>query len=1559
MNKAYRLIWSKVRERWEIVAEIVVGKGGPAGVTVAAALVSGALALGATSALALPGGGQVASGQAAISTPSDSLMNISQGTSQAIINWNSFSIGKGETVSIAQPSSSATLLNRVLGNDPSQIFGSLNANGRVFLVNPAGVLFSPGASVNVGGLVASSLNIKDGDFLAGKYRFSQQGPAASVVNQGKLTGGFVALLGSSVENAGIIVTTRGTTGLAAGGAITLGFDPGGLVAIKVDAAAYHAQVKNSGIMEADGGTVLMTAAAADALLATVVNNSGVVRAGSMVARGGEIVLEGANVVNSGTLDASGLAGDGGRITLHASGSLSHTGSIRADAAPDSDGKGGTVSLVASLANPGSQALIDGGISARGGKRGGDGGFVETSAASVQIGPKASVSTLAPRGKSGTWLIDPVDFTIAAAGGNMTGQALSDDLTRGNVSILSSSGTSGTAGDLNVNDAVSWSANKLTLDAQNNININANLNGSGGASLALEYGQQAVAAGNTSEVILHAPVNLSDGPHFSTKLGSDGAVKNFTVITTLGLPGSVTGTDLQGMQGGITSNYALGADIDATATAGWNAGAGFEPVGTLGARFSGSFEGMGHSVSGLVINRPASSEPTGLFGVTTSEAEIRNITLSGGSIVGADQSGSLVGYNRGVIENVFSSASVSASSRVGGLVGVNDGWIAGSVTQGAVSGGDDVGGLAGGNGGTVTGSHASGNVTGAHGTGGLLGRNNGTVTGGSYATGEVQGSGDDAGGLIGHNNGTVTTGSASGNVSGTGDNRGGLIGYSNGPVSESYATGNVSGSADHFGGLVGYNAGGITQSYATGSVSGTGIEGGGLVGLNTGSIANSYASGFTTGASLVGGLVGSNTSTGTIANTYALGGVAGGDRVGGLVGGNAGRGTASFWDTVNTAVSDGGTGLSDLQMMQLASFAGWNSDPNTIADTGGSGAVWRIYEGHTAPLLIAFLTTYALADAPDATVVYNAAPQSAQTTSLGGVSGTAATGTRAGFYNGYYSNQQGYDIVGGNLTITRAPLAVTGVSAESKVYDGTNAATLSDTAALVALGSDEVALGGLGAGAFADKRVGDGRAVTVTGYTILGSDAGNYTLVQPAGLTASITPADLTVSGLTANSKVYDGNRTATLSGSAAISKLGTDDVSLGGSGSGSFADKNFGTGKAVTVTGYTISGSDAGNYHLVQPTGVAADISKATLTVSATGLNKVYDGTSSATVTLADNRVSGDTLSLSHSGASFLDKNAATGKTVNVAGISVTGIDAGNYTFNTAAVIRADIGKAHLTVTADDKSRVYGAANPTLTTTLSGFLTGENASTAAVSGTGSATTLATPSTGVGTAVIMAGAGSLSATNYDFTTLVNGTLTISSIPNVTPPAPAAPAPAPPSVTPIAPAPAPAPPAPVTTTSSALTAATPVSPIRQEAPVIAIAPPPVIISEAPEVAAPSGVSFTSGNAGQNSPSPSAPVYGWGTAGFLSAKPLALEPMSLSFVYPIPESTFPHSDPNAAVEILARMEDGSPLPPWMLFDPVHKIVSGTAPKGTTGAFRIMLIARDQLGQEAATILTITLGG
>jgi hypothetical protein len=610
-------------------------------------------------------------------------------------------------------------------------------------------------------------------------------------------------------------------------------------------------------------------------------------------------------------------GDGGRVTLQASGSLSHTGSIRADAAPGSGGKGGTVSLVASLANPGSLAQIDGGISDRAGNQGGDGGFIETSAASVQIGARACVSTLAAHGKSGTWLIDPVDFTIAAAGANMTGATLSDDLARGNVTIFSSSGTSGTAGDVNVNDTVAWSANKLTLNAQNNININAVLNGSGNASLALEYGQKSIAAGNTSEVVIHAPVNLPDGPNFSTKLGSDGIVKNFTVITTLGLAGSVTGGDLQGMES--NTNYALGGDIDASVTASWNAGAGFVPVRD----YKGSFDGLGHTISGLTINRPSTSF-VGLFGAADPGSLIRNIGLVGGSVNGDSEVGGLVGTSRGTVTNCFSSADVAGLRDIGGLVGQNF-----------------------------------------------------NVVNNSYATGSVGG--------VSSISGLVGTG---------------------GGISNSYATGSVSGIGS-VGGLVG-DGGIISNSYAAGSVVGSDNVGG-LVGYNPGAVSNSYAAGLVHGVRDVGGLVGTNSNGAAISN--------------------------SFWNTTSgQAASAGGTGLTTAQMTQLASFSDWNVNaPNTIANTGGSGAVWRIYEGHTAPLLTHFLTGLALTDAPDVALPYSGTAQSGANSAIAGVSGAAATGTNAGFYNGYYSNQRGYDIAGGNITVTPASISLSG----TRTYDGTS------------------------------------------------------------------------------------------------------------------------------------------------------------------------------------------------------------------------------------------------------------------------------------------------------------------------------------------------------------------------------------------------------------------------------------------------------------------------------------------------------------------------------------------
>ena len=202
-------------------------------------------------------------------------------------------------------------------------------------------------------------------------------------------------------------------------------------------------------------------------------------------------------------------------------------------------------------------------------KGGNGGFIEASGASVKINDTAKVTTAAPMGTTGTWLIDPYDFTIATSGGDVTGAALTTALASNSVTIRTLSGSvsctgvscgSGNpsgSGDIFVNDNITWTQNTLTLDAYRNIEINRELFGSGTAQLSLLYGQGAVAAGNTAVYTVSAPVNLPAGNNFSTKLGSDGTTINYYVITSLGAAGSTTGTDLQGIQGNPSRNYALG------------------------------------------------------------------------------------------------------------------------------------------------------------------------------------------------------------------------------------------------------------------------------------------------------------------------------------------------------------------------------------------------------------------------------------------------------------------------------------------------------------------------------------------------------------------------------------------------------------------------------------------------------------------------------------------------------------------------------------------------------------------------------------------------------------------------------------------------------------------------------------------------------------------------------------------------------------------------------------------------------------------------------------------
>jgi len=428
VNHVYRLVWNASQQAYCAVTETAKGtgkSGGKSATTAAPTLrtfaslliASCAISAGATATNTLPTGGQVTAGTAAISSTANTL-TVNQGSQRAAINWQSFNIGSGATVNFVQPNASAVVLNRVVGNEQSVIAGAMNANGQVFLLNSSGVLFTGTARVDVGGLVASTLNLSDTDFMAGRSTFTANGGRGSVINLGTINaadGGYVALLGNQVKNEGVITARLGTAVMAAGDQVSLNFNGDSLVGVTIDQGTLNALVENKHAIRADGGLVVLTAKGLDAVMATVVNNTGEVRAQTIQNREGKIYLLG------------GMESD--RIEV-----------------------GGT--LDASAPN------------------GGNGGFVETSAANVRVVQGTRVSTQAPQGKGGQWLIDPNDYTIAATGGDIDGATLANNLLTTDVTITSAQGGTAGNGDIFVNDAVNMGASSarhsLTLKAYRDI-----------------------------------------------------------------------------------------------------------------------------------------------------------------------------------------------------------------------------------------------------------------------------------------------------------------------------------------------------------------------------------------------------------------------------------------------------------------------------------------------------------------------------------------------------------------------------------------------------------------------------------------------------------------------------------------------------------------------------------------------------------------------------------------------------------------------------------------------------------------------------------------------------------------------------------------------------------------------------------------------------------------------------------------------------------------------------------------------------------------------------------
>ncbi|MGG3452565.1 S-layer homology domain-containing protein [Paenibacillus rhizolycopersici] len=282
--------------------------------------------------------------------------------------------------------------------------------------------------------------------------------------------------------------------------------------------------------------------------------------------------------------------------------------------------------------------------------------------------------------------------------------------------------------------------------------------------------------------------------------------------TAGDPFIVTTLDqLDEVRGNLTAHYRLGADIDASATAGWDGGAGWMPIGERGSgdsskQFTGVFDGAGHVIRNLTINRP-SQDGVGLFGMIGTGGMVRDLGMEGGIITGGTSTGALAGNNNGTIEQSHAGVDVWGSGVVGGLVGYEYGQILASYATGNVSGTNNVGGLVGRSDGTVTESYATGHVEGNDTVGGLIGLKEGGELSRSYFAGTVHGSGNYIGGLAGYlSGGIVSTSYNIGSVSGD-KTVGGLVGMAvDGYIGKSHASGQVTAPAGDVGGVLGANNG---------------------------------------------------------------------------------------------------------------------------------------------------------------------------------------------------------------------------------------------------------------------------------------------------------------------------------------------------------------------------------------------------------------------------------------------------------------------------------------------------------------------------------------------------------------------------------------------------------------------------------------------------------------------------------------------------------------------------------------------------------------------------------
>ncbi|MHB1949419.1 MAG: beta strand repeat-containing protein [Gammaproteobacteria bacterium] len=871
----------------------------------------------------------VASGNVTVQQSNNSTQ-INQTSQTAIMNWNSFNIGANETTHFQQPTGGIALNRINPQNGVSQIFGQLTATGKIILVNQAGIYFGSTARVDVGGIIASTVDITDQNFLAGKYSFDQpSGYSGSVINEGQIIAadhGLVALVGSSVSNTGLIQANLGSVVLASGNKFTVDLIGDQLINFTVDAPATSVgvdqngramkyAVNQSGSIIANGGTILMTAGSAQGVLDNVINMSGVAQARSVTEANGQIILSGdksTDVIVSGSIDASGTAKGltggvvkitGGHIRINsptvidvsgdASGGTILVGGNFHGAGPElnawdtqvnsgvllnanaiTNGNGGQIAVWSN-----GMTQFYGNISAKGGAQGGNGGYVETSGETLDVNG-ASINLMAANGVKGTWLLDPNNIVIYGNGYSPTTPAATGSGTSGSPYTNSSGSTSylsastvqtGLASADVYIQTPSGAGNDITLDSTVGTltwSTNSILHLTSGNNIYLNSGISAASGG----LYLSA---ANSAQSITTSAAGTINVYNFNLLQGQWYQVSSTLPPFS-----VTNNFQLNS--------------GTVPYSNV--QFIRATGGSGTTGSPYVIK-----DIYGLAGIGSSTATL--------------------GYSYQLAQSIDASAAA--------------GW---TYTSG-------------------TGLFINAKNTG-------FTAYSGTFNGAGYTINNFAQTGTNAYGLFGYLTGTIKNlGLLNGSTSTTAaPYQGLLVGYNTGTITSSYATGtltNSSSSATDAGGLVGYNDGTINTSYTNVLVvanhGNTSSNVGGFVGENDLNISDSYSLGTVIGSGYVGGFVGNNNG-GTINRAFSIGygtSTRGPGYVGGFAGNNSwtsGSINTSYWDTQTSGTTAGirsgpvtVTGLTSPQLENGGSgtaYAAFNS---------GNPGAWGIISDHDTSL----------------------------------------------------------------------------------------------------------------------------------------------------------------------------------------------------------------------------------------------------------------------------------------------------------------------------------------------------------------------------------------------------------------------------------------------------------------------------------------------------------------------------------------------------------------------------------------------------------------------------------